>query len=87
MLAYMSSLFLVSLIRYSHNSFSSTTLCTVSNQLQPVTYGYVKTIFCCRVPNAKPDRESTDIEIFGMQGIPAHVLAAHYGEGMSVSLL
>jgi hypothetical protein len=34
-----------------------------------------------------PDRESTDIEIFGMQGIPAHVLAAHYGEGMTVSLL
>nr|CAB3454252.1 unnamed protein product [Digitaria exilis] len=33
-----------------------------------------------KVPNAKPDRESTDIEIFGMQGIPAHVLAAHYGE-------
>ncbi|WVZ65868.1 hypothetical protein U9M48_015164 [Paspalum notatum var. saurae] len=33
-----------------------------------------------KVPNAKPDRESTEIEIFGMQGIPAHVLAAHYGE-------
>lgn len=43
--------------------------------------------FAYRVPNAKPDRESTDIEIFGMQGIPAHVLAAHYGEGMAVSLL
>ncbi|XP_059656989.1 protein SUPPRESSOR OF FRI 4-like isoform X2 [Cornus florida] len=33
-----------------------------------------------KVPNAKPDRESTEIEIYGMQGIPADVLAAHYGE-------
>ncbi|KAJ0980837.1 hypothetical protein J5N97_009092 [Dioscorea zingiberensis] len=33
-----------------------------------------------KVPNAKPDRESTEIEIFGMQGIPPEVLAAHYGE-------
>ncbi|XP_010540616.1 PREDICTED: protein SUPPRESSOR OF FRI 4-like isoform X2 [Tarenaya hassleriana] len=33
-----------------------------------------------KVPNAKPGRESTDIEIYGMQGIPADVLAAHYGE-------
>ncbi|XP_062193641.1 protein SUPPRESSOR OF FRI 4-like isoform X1 [Phragmites australis] len=33
-----------------------------------------------KVPNAKPDRESTEIEIFGMQGIPPDVLAAHYGE-------
>ncbi|KAM1212952.1 hypothetical protein ACFX2J_004432 [Malus domestica] len=33
-----------------------------------------------KVPNAKADRESTDIEIYGMQGIPPHVLAAHYGE-------
>ncbi|KAK3032127.1 hypothetical protein RJ639_035937 [Escallonia herrerae] len=32
------------------------------------------------VPNAKADRESTDIEIYGMQGIPADVLAAHYGD-------
>ncbi|KAL5575306.1 hypothetical protein UlMin_017005 [Ulmus minor] len=32
------------------------------------------------VPNAKPGRESTDIEIYGMQGIPADILAAHYGE-------
>ncbi|XVE94303.1 hypothetical protein REPUB_Repub01dG0269500 [Reevesia pubescens] len=32
------------------------------------------------VPNAKPGRESTDIEIYGMQGIPPDVLAAHYGE-------
>lgn len=37
-----------------------------------------------RVPNAKPDRESTEIEIFGMQGIPPEILAAHYGEGWSV---
>ncbi|XP_059297246.1 protein SUPPRESSOR OF FRI 4-like [Lycium ferocissimum] len=33
-----------------------------------------------RVPNAKAGRESTDIEIYGMQGIPPDVLAAHYGE-------
>ncbi|KAF6136564.1 hypothetical protein GIB67_016020 [Kingdonia uniflora] len=33
-----------------------------------------------KVPNAKPERESTDIEIFGMQGIPLEALAAHYGE-------
>ncbi|KAG5248829.1 protein SUPPRESSOR OF FRI [Salix suchowensis] len=32
------------------------------------------------VPNAKPGRESTDIEIYGMQGIPPDVLASHYGE-------
>ncbi|KAL0363766.1 UNVERIFIED_CONTAM: protein SUPPRESSOR OF FRI 4 [Sesamum calycinum] len=31
-----------------------------------------------RVPNAKPGRESTEIEIYGMQGIPPDVLAAHY---------
>jgi hypothetical protein len=37
-------------------------------------------LFFCRVPNAKPGRESTDIEIYGMQGIPPDVLAAHYGE-------
>uniref|UniRef100_M8C4X8 Zinc finger protein 207 n=1 Tax=Aegilops tauschii TaxID=37682 RepID=M8C4X8_AEGTA len=35
---------------------------------------------CVRVPNAKPERDSTEIEIFGMQGIPSDVLAAHYGE-------
>ncbi|KAM1266367.1 hypothetical protein ACFX2J_035942 [Malus domestica] len=33
-----------------------------------------------KVPNAKDGRESTDIEIYGMQGIPPDVLAAHYGE-------
>ncbi|KAL9271665.1 SUPPRESSOR OF FRI 4-like protein [Drosera capensis] len=33
-----------------------------------------------KVPNSKPERESTEIEIYGMQGIPADVLAAHYGE-------
>lgn len=33
-----------------------------------------------RVPNAKPGRESTEIEIYGMQGIPPDALAAHYGE-------
>lgn len=31
-----------------------------------------------KVPNAKEGRESTDIEIYGMQGIPSDVLAAHY---------
>ncbi|KAL6567175.1 Protein SUPPRESSOR OF FRI 4 [Orobanche gracilis] len=33
-----------------------------------------------KVPNAKPGRESTDIEIYGMQGIPPDALASHYGE-------
>ncbi|CAA7061324.1 unnamed protein product [Microthlaspi erraticum] len=33
-----------------------------------------------KVPNAKEGRDSTDIEIYGMQGIPADVLASHYGE-------
>lgn len=33
-----------------------------------------------KVPNSKPERESTEIEIYGMQGIPPEVLAAHYGE-------
>lgn len=37
-------------------------------------------LLLCRVPNAKPGRESTEIEIYGMQGIPPDVLAAHYGE-------
>lgn len=37
-------------------------------------------LLSCRVPNAKPGRESTEIEIYGMQGIPPDVLAAHYGE-------
>ena len=37
-------------------------------------------LFFLRVPNAKPGRESTDIEIYGMQGIPPDILAAHYGE-------
>lgn len=37
-------------------------------------------LFFYRVPNAKSGRESTDIEIYGMQGIPPDVLAAHYGE-------
>lgn len=34
------------------------------------------------MPNAKEGRESTDIEIYGMQGIPADAMAAHYGEGL-----
>ncbi|XP_062096499.1 protein SUPPRESSOR OF FRI 4 [Humulus lupulus] len=33
-----------------------------------------------KVPNAKSGRESTEIEIYGMQGIPDDILAAHYGE-------
>ncbi|KAJ0237865.1 Protein SUPPRESSOR OF FRI 4 [Hirschfeldia incana] len=33
-----------------------------------------------KVPNSKEGRDSTDIEIYGMQGIPPDVLAAHYGE-------
>ncbi|KAG0492757.1 hypothetical protein HPP92_005894 [Vanilla planifolia] len=33
-----------------------------------------------KVPNAKSGRDSIEIEIFGMQGIPPEVLAAHYGE-------
>ncbi|XP_019078173.1 protein SUPPRESSOR OF FRI 4 isoform X3 [Vitis vinifera] len=33
-----------------------------------------------KVPNAKPGRESTEIEIYGMEGIPHEILAAHYGE-------
>lgn len=40
-----------------------------------------------RVPNAKPGRESTDIEIYGMQGIPADILAAHYGEEGKYSIV
>ncbi|KAF3589710.1 hypothetical protein F2Q69_00028617 [Brassica cretica] len=32
------------------------------------------------VPNSKEGRDSIDIEIYGMQGIPPDVLAAHYGE-------
>jgi len=65
--------------------FSKYTLCSINNS--NCYLRICQTIFGYRVPNAKPDRESTDIEIFGMQGIPAHVLAAHYGEGMTVSLL
>ncbi|XP_008812444.1 protein SUPPRESSOR OF FRI 4 isoform X1 [Phoenix dactylifera] len=38
-----------------------------------------------KVPNAKLGRESTDIEIFGMQGIPPEILAAHYGEDEDAS--
>ncbi|KAH7288622.1 hypothetical protein KP509_31G034100 [Ceratopteris richardii] len=30
-----------------------------------------------KVPNAKPQRESTELEIFGMEGIPPDILAAH----------
>lgn len=39
-----------------------------------------------KVPNAKAGRESTEIEIFGMQGIPPEILAAHYGEEEDPSL-
>lgn len=50
----------------------------------------INCLFVCfnfRVPNAKPGRESTDIEIYGMQGIPPDVLAAHYGEEGKNSLI
>lgn len=33
-----------------------------------------------KVPNAKPERESTELEIFGMEGIPPEILAAHEGD-------
>ncbi|BBN08716.1 protein MpC2H2-12 [Marchantia polymorpha subsp. ruderalis] len=33
-----------------------------------------------KVPNAKPERESTEPEIFGMEGIPPEILAAHDGD-------
>lgn len=47
--------------------------------------GKFKMISCYRVPNAKEGRESTDIEIYGMEGIPPDALAAHYGEeGMAI---
>ena len=36
--------------------------------------------FYFRVPNAKPERESTELEIFGMEGIPPEILAAHEGD-------
>lgn len=31
-----------------------------------------------KVPNAKPGREGTNVEIHGMQGVPPDVLASHY---------
>lgn len=35
----------------------------------------------CRIPNAKPEREAmTDLEVYGMEGIPADILAAHDGD-------
>ncbi|XP_075073868.1 uncharacterized protein LOC107819835 isoform X5 [Nicotiana tabacum] len=45
-------------------------------------YNLVTNGVLVRVPNAKASRESTDIEVYGMQGIPPDVLAAHYGEEM-----
>lgn len=44
----------------------------------------------CRIPNAKPEREAmTDLEVYGMEGIPADILAAHDGDfdGKSTNLL
>ncbi|CAM6093884.1 unnamed protein product [Calypogeia fissa] len=32
-----------------------------------------------KVPNAKPERESTELEIFGMEGIPPEILLSHDG--------
>lgn len=38
-------------------------------------------VVMCRIPNAKPERETmTDLEIYGMEGIPADILAAHDGD-------
>lgn len=38
-------------------------------------------VVMCRIPNAKPEREAmTDLEIYGMEGIPAEILAAHDGD-------
>lgn len=38
-------------------------------------------MLCCRIPNAKPEREAlTDLEIYGMEGIPPDILAAHDGD-------
>ncbi|EFJ12839.1 hypothetical protein SELMODRAFT_446475 [Selaginella moellendorffii] len=34
-----------------------------------------------KVPNAKPERESTEIEIYGMDGIPPELLANHGEDG------
>ncbi|CAI7890993.1 unnamed protein product [Closterium sp. NIES-54] len=33
-----------------------------------------------KVPNARPGRESVEIEIFGMEGIPPEAIAAHNAE-------
>ncbi|KAH7366318.1 hypothetical protein KP509_18G072400 [Ceratopteris richardii] len=34
-----------------------------------------------KVPNAKPQRDSTELEIFGMEGIPPDILSAHDVDG------
>ncbi|KAL8471080.1 hypothetical protein ACS0TY_033595 [Phlomoides rotata] len=52
-----------------------------SNNYHIIADFYLSTIAnSFRVPNAKTGRESTEIEIYGMQGIPADALAAHYAE-------
>ncbi|XP_075073859.1 uncharacterized protein LOC107819835 isoform X1 [Nicotiana tabacum] len=50
-------------------------------------YNLVTNGVLVRVPNAKASRESTDIEVYGMQGIPPDVLAAHYGEEIQALLI
>ncbi len=40
------------------------------------------------MPNAKPERESlTDLEIYGMEGIPPEILAAHDGDDLDGMLV
>lgn len=53
--------------------------CGVCRSL-PIDAVFAVFVFFFRVPNAKAGKESTDIEIYGMQGIPPDVLAAHYGD-------
>ncbi|XP_047327470.1 protein SUPPRESSOR OF FRI 4 isoform X2 [Impatiens glandulifera] len=53
-------------------------LSTASGMIIHVLQVHKETV--AKVPNAKDGRDSADIEIYGMQGIPPDVLAAHYGE-------
>ena len=43
--------------------------------------GYICALFLRnRVPNARPGRESVEIEIFGMEGVPPEAIAQHNAE-------
>ncbi|XP_047319024.1 protein SUPPRESSOR OF FRI 4-like isoform X2 [Impatiens glandulifera] len=53
-------------------------LSTASGMIIHVLQVHKETV--TKVPNAKEGRESPAIEIYGMQGIPPDVLAAHYGK-------